>query len=96
MGLGFEWDPTKASINLSKHRVSFEEAATVFKDVLSITVPDPDHSVAEERYITVGKSNRQRLLLVAHTERGTWIRIISARELTSREKRAYEQGDYRG
>ena len=96
MGLGFEWDPTKASSNLRKHRVSFEEAATVFEDVLSITVPDPDHSVSEERYITVGMSSRQRLLLVAHTERGTWIRIISARELTSREKRAYEQGDYRG
>ncbi len=95
MGLTFEWDPTKATSNLRKHDIAFEEAATVFEDWLSITVLDPDHSKAEERYITVGMSKRGRLLLVAHTERQTRVRIISARQLTSRERRAYERGNYR-
>ena len=95
MGLTFEWDPAKAATNLRKHHVAFEQAATVFKDRLSITVLDPDHSETEERYITVGISKRGQLLLVAHTERQTHIRIISARQLTSRERRVYEQGNYR-
>ena len=95
MGLTFEWDSTKATTNLHKHHVAFEEAATVFEDWLSITVLDPDHSETEERYITVGMSKRGRLLLVAHTERQTHIRIISARQLTPRERQAYEQGNYR-
>ncbi|MCP4536273.1 MAG: BrnT family toxin [Chloroflexi bacterium] len=95
MGLTFEWDPNKAASNLRKHDVTFEEAATVFEDWLSITVLDPDHSETEERHITVGMSKRGRLLLVAHTERQTRIRIISARQLTSREKRVYERGNYR-
>ena len=94
MGLQFEWDPEKARINQRKHQVTFEEAATVFADFLSVTVPDPDHSLSEERYITVGLSQRRRLLMVAHTERGSRIRIISARELTPAEKRDYEQGSY--
>lgn len=72
--------------NLKKHKVLFSEAATVLDDNLSITVPDPDHSVDENRYITVGWSNRSRLLMVAHIERGNRIRIISARELTRAEK----------
>lgn len=86
----FEWDTRKAAANLRKHRVSFNEAATVFGDFLSTTALDPTHSVGEHRYITVGLSNSGRLLMVAHAERGDRIRIISARTLTGREKRAYE------
>ena len=94
MGLQFEWDLNKASSNQRKHKITFEEAVTVFADTLGVTVADPDHSVNEERYITVGLSQRRRLLIIAHTERGGRIRIISARELTATEKRAYEQGTY--
>jgi hypothetical protein len=86
----FEWDARKAAANLRKHRVSFSEAATVFGDFLSTTAIDPAHSAGEHRYITVGLSNLGRLLIVAHAERGDRIRIISARTLTGREKRAYE------
>ena len=89
--MDFEWDPQKAASNLKKHKVSFAEAATVFSDRLSITVPDPDHSVGEDRQITVGMSDRSRLLIVAHTESGERIRIISARELTRAERKAYEE-----
>ena len=87
----FEWDPKKAAKNLREHRVSFNEAATVFGDSLGTTVPDPDHSLAEDRYITVGMSSRGGLVIVAHTERGERIRIISARELTRTERKAYEE-----
>ena len=86
-----EWDPGKAERNKRKHGVSFTEAATVLGDPLSWTVPDPDHSLGEERWITVGRSVRNRLLMVSHTERGDRIRIISARELTRLEREAYEQ-----
>lgn len=95
VGLQFEWDPEKARINQRKHQVTFEEAATVFADFLSISVPDPDHSLNEDRFITVGLSQHQRLLMVAHTEHGDQIRIISARELTPTERKDYEQGNYR-
>ena len=87
----FEWDPKKATKNLRKHRVSFNEAATVFGDRLGTTVPDPDHSLTEDRYITVGMSSHRRLVMVAHTERGKRIRIISSRELTRAERDAYEE-----
>ena len=87
----FEWDPRKAAKNLRKHRVSFNEAATVFGDPLSTTVPDPDHSMAENRYIIIGISNRRRVVMVAYTERRERIRIISARELTRAERKAYEE-----
>lgn len=90
----FEWDPIKADANLRKHGVSFDEAATVLADPLSITVADPDHSQEEDRLITVGMSFNRRLLLVAHTERGTTIRLISARELTSTERITYELGNF--
>ena len=90
----FEWDITKAAANLEKHGVSFSEAATVFNDDLSLTVPDPDHSFDEERLITIGISNERRILIIAHTERGDSIRIISARELTRGEREAYERGDF--
>jgi len=87
----FAWDPQKAAKNLRKHRVSSTEAATVFSDSLSATVPDPDHSGEEDRYIIVGMSNRSRLLIVAFAERGDRIRIISARTLTRAERKAYEE-----
>ena len=90
----FDWDPDKATSNLRKHGVSFDEAATVFADPLSITVPDPDHSQNEERFIIVGLSFSRRLLIVAHTERGLIIRLISARELTATEQSAYETGEF--
>ena len=94
MGIDFEWDPNKAAQNVRKHGVTFEDAATVFQDTLSITAPDPDHSIAEERFMTVGTSRQNRLLIVAHAERGDCIRIISARQLTPREKRQYEEADW--
>jgi uncharacterized DUF497 family protein len=87
----FEWDTRKAAENIRKHNVSFNEATTVFGDFFGTTASDPDHSVEENRYITVGLSNRGRLLMVAHTERRERIRIISARILTRTEKRAYEE-----
>jgi len=84
------WDPRKASANLRKHKVSFEEAATAFDDMLSVTKPDPDHSMTENRFLTLGLSSRQRLILVAHTEDSDEIRIISARLPTRSERDAYE------
>lgn len=91
MSLKFEWHPRKAAQNRRKHKVSFEEASTLFADPLSATVFDPDHSDEEDRYITVGYSAQQRLLMVSHTERGDSIRIISARELTPLERQEYEE-----
>ena len=87
----FEWDPAKAKMNLRKHGVTFREAATVLRDPLGITIFDPDHSDEEDRFITFGFSAAGRLLMVAHTERGKRIRIISARGLTRAEREAYEQ-----
>jgi uncharacterized protein len=87
----FEWDPKKAERNLKKHGVSFKEAATIFGDPLSITYPDPDHSIDEERFITIGTSVDGNLLLIAHTDREERIRIISARETTRQEKKFYEE-----
>lgn len=89
--MNFEWDPKKAETNFRKHKVSFAEAATVFSDALSITIPDPDHSETEERFITIGWSYQHRLLMVSHTDRNQRIRIISARELTKAERKAYEE-----
>jgi uncharacterized DUF497 family protein len=90
----FEWDPKKAADNLAKHGVSFHEATTVFDDVLSVTAPDPDHSVEENRFIIVGLSHRGRLLIVSHAERGDRIRLINARELTLTERTTYEEGNF--
>ena len=88
-----EWDPKKARANLRKHGVSFDEAATVFLDDLSLTGDDPDHSVSEERFVTFGVSSAGRLLVVAHTERGEErTRIISARPATRSERKLYEEG----
>jgi len=92
MPLIFEWDPDKARANAAKHGVDFPEAATVFADGLSVTIPDPDPSLGEQRFVTLGMTHRQRLLVVAHTEMGDRIRIISARRATRHEQRNYEQG----
>jgi uncharacterized DUF497 family protein len=91
MPLGFEWDERKARTNLAKHDVSFEEATTVFGDPVSLTIPDPAHSQAEDRFILLGRSHRRRLLVVVHTERGDNIRIISARPASRRERQDYEE-----
>jgi hypothetical protein len=87
----FEWDPGKARANLRKHRVSFEEAATVFADPLAMTYPDPDHSDSEQRFITVGLSSEGQLLIAAHADRNDRIRIISARRTTPSEREHYEE-----
>jgi uncharacterized DUF497 family protein len=89
----FDWDPTKAAKNLKKHRVSFDEAATVFNDPLFITVVDEEHSVDEQRYITIGLSKRGRLLMVAHTDKNGRIRIISARIATKQEEKFYVEAE---
>jgi uncharacterized protein len=88
----FDWDENKASSNLSKHGVSFEEAKTVFDDVLYVDFYDPDHSDNEKRYLIVGESSRGRLLIVSYTERKDSIRLISARETTRSEREIYEEG----
>lgn len=88
----FEWDTRKAAANLKKHGVSFQEAATVFGDPMAITYPDPDHSESENRSITFGMSRNRRLLVVAHTERGVKIRIITARLMAKHERKIYEEG----
>lgn len=87
----FAWDEAKAAANLRKHGVDFREAATVFGDALSTTFPDVDHSVRERRFLTIGVSVEGRVLVVAHTEVGGTIRIISARPATVRERRFYEE-----
>lgn len=86
----FEWDREKAKKNLRKHKLSFDEAVTVFYDPLSATFDDPDHSGDEQRYITVGHSSHGRLLVVSHTEREKIIRIISARSATAHERKRHE------
>lgn len=88
----FEWDPAKALANLKQHGVGFHEAATVLEDPLSATFPDKAHSEGEARFVTIGASSRGRLLVVAHTERGDAIRVISARRATRHERHFYEQG----
>ena len=90
-GIGFEWDRRKDSANRRKHGVGFAEASTVFDDPLSITVPDPDHSIDEERFVIVGMSSERSLLVVVHTIRGERIRLISARSATNHEKFNYEE-----
>jgi|SRR5580692_10898052 uncharacterized DUF497 family protein len=88
--LRISWDPRKASSNLRKHKVAFDEAASVFDDPLSVTKPDPDHSITENRFLTLGISFNHRLLLVAHTDDPDEIRIITARLPTQSERDAYE------
>jgi uncharacterized DUF497 family protein len=86
----FEWDARKASENLRNHGVSFEEALTVFADWDQITIPDHEHSIGEEPWVTLGRSSRGNLLVVPHTERGEVIRIISAWPVNARQRKQYE------
>jgi len=88
----FEWDEEKANTNLRKHGISFDEAAKIFLDPFSITIPDPDHSMDELRYVDIGSSEKGRVLVVVYTERGVRIRIISCRKATPSERRLYEEG----
>jgi uncharacterized protein len=94
MKLSFEWDTQKARTNLRKHRVSFEEAKTVFNDPLLVTYPDDLHSETEERFISIGYSSQRRVLLVVHTEQETGedilIRIVGCRQATTKERKTYE------
>jgi uncharacterized DUF497 family protein len=89
--LKFEWDPRKAASNLRKHGVSFEEATSVFDDLLATVYEDPDHSVREKRYLTIGTSAQGRLLHIAFADRGERIRIINARKVTRKERELYEE-----
>ena len=91
MSMEFEWDEEKAAANLSKHGVSFDEAKTVFDDPLYVDFYDPDHSYDEHRYIIIGESQQDRLLIVSYTERGDVTRLMSAREVTPTEREAYEE-----
>jgi uncharacterized DUF497 family protein len=88
----FDWDDAKAARNLAKHGVTFDEAATAVGDPLGWTYPDDEHSVLEKRWITIGISETDQLLVVAHTSRAGRIQIISARPATRKERRFYEEG----
>ncbi len=90
----YEWDPKKATVNLRKHGMSFEEAATVFLDPLAITFPDPDHSDEEDREITIGLTTKPRVVFASHSPRGDRTRIIGARRATPKERKQYEEGTY--
>jgi uncharacterized protein len=92
MALNFEWDEAKEKANLRQHRVSFEEAKTVFGDPLSLTIPDPRHSEVERRYTDIGCSSEGHLLVVTYTERQSTVRLISCRRATQVERRSYEEG----
>ncbi len=87
----FEWDPKKARKNIEIHGVSFDEASTAFKDTLSLTIHDPLHSDDEDRFILIGDSYKNRLLVIVHTERGDKIRIISARKASKKERKQYHE-----
>lgn len=90
--MDFEWDQKKEQANIDKHGVSFAEATTVFGDPLELTIHDPDHSIGEYRFLSVGMSARSRLLVVSYAEReGSCVRIISARTAAARERRQYEK-----
>jgi hypothetical protein len=92
MKLTFEWDEVKARENLKKHKVAFDEGKTIFNDPFLLTFPDVDTSGAEERYVNIGLSAKERVLVSIHTERQGKIRIISCRKATARERRHYEEG----
>lgn len=88
----YEWDPKKAAANLTKHKVSFDEATSVFTDPFALTFDDPDHSLDEKRFITIGTSRKQRILFLAHADRGEdHVRIIHARPATKTEAHAYQE-----
>lgn len=92
MALRFEWDSRKALLNKRKHQVTFEESSTIFGDPLSITIPDSAHSIGEDRFITIGTSANNKLIVVVHTDRDDIIRVISARKAAASERRQYKQG----
>jgi len=92
----FEWDPQKATDNLKKHAVSFDEASTVFGDPLAATIPDPEHSAEEVRFITMGQTAKHQLVVVVHVDRGEDVRIITARRATAGEKKKYGEGKGKG
>ena len=89
--LRFEWDPDKARKNLEIHAISFDEASTAFRDTLSLAIHDPLHSEEEDRFVLIGNSHKDRLLVVVHTERGDNIRLISARKASKKERTQYEE-----
>jgi uncharacterized protein len=91
----FEWDPKKAKKNLDIHGISFDEASTVFRDTLSLAIYDPLHSDEEDRFVLIGNSYNNRLLVVVHTERANRIRLISARKATQKERKQYEENTKR-
>lgn len=93
MNLLFEWDEKKEKENIKKHRISFEEAKTVFNDPFSITIHDPHHSIDETRFIDIGRSTKENILIVIYTERRGMIRIISSRLATKREQKEYEENN---
>jgi len=93
MKLVFEWDEEKAKENFRKHKVSFEEAKTVFGDPFLMTFSDPEHSDSEQRYLNIDISSKGEVLVVVHTERGRNTRIINCRKATTKERRAYEEGN---
>lgn len=86
----FEWNRKKAATNFKKHKISFDEAVTVFYDPVSATFNDPDHSLGEERFLTVGYSFRERLLVISYTENEAVVRVISARRATAKERKRHE------
>jgi len=92
MAIDFEWDAAKATANLKKHGVSFEDATSAFYDALSVTIPDPDHSINESRFLLVGTTVAGHLVVVAHTDREQRVRIINARPAIRRERVSYEKG----
>lgn len=90
--MNFVWDGKKAASNLKKHSISFDEASTVFLDVLSMTGADPDHSQGEQRWLTFGTSKQGSFLAISHTDEGENVRIISARAGEKSERKLYEKG----
>jgi uncharacterized protein len=92
--MDFVWNKDKAAINLKRHKISFEEAKTIFDDQFSVTINDPKHSVKEQRYIDIGISAKGNVLVVSYTERETKIRIISCRKATKSEREIYEEGQF--
>ncbi len=94
IGLTFEWDEEKAQKNLKRHKISFEEAKTVFNDPFLLTFLDSGHSEFEQRSLNIGSSSTGRTLVVIHTERGENIRIISCRKATPKERKIYEEGNF--
>ena len=89
----FEWNKEKAKSNFKKHNIDFKEASSIFRDPLFITALDKEHSRYEERYVTIGLSNKNRVLIVAHADSENKIRIISARKVTKNEKRFYQEAE---